>query len=68
MLNQTSLETRFTTYHKRESYIWICVRRDPRVAFGWILRQTDDSILFKDDEFRRPVRIPLGEVESCGAV
>ncbi len=68
MLHQTSIETRFGTYHRRESYIWLCVRGDPRVSFGWVLQIREDSILFKDDEFRRPMRIAITDVESCGAV
>jgi hypothetical protein len=69
MHSQTSLKMRLKIYLRRECYIWVCRRGDAAVNFGWVLSyRKDDSVLFKDDEHRGPIPIPVEEIESCGAV
>lgn len=48
--------------------MWLCRRGNPTVSFGWIIQMKDDTILFKDDEYTKPFRVEIREIECCGAV
>lgn len=65
----SSLAMRLKIYLRRESYVWLRRRGETHLNFGWIISyRGSDNVLFKDDEHSRAVVIPIGEIESCGAV
>ena len=69
MTTQNVLKIRLKIYLRRECYVWVCLHGQPGISFGWILGyQIGKHIVFKDDERHGSFRIPVGEIESCGAV
>lgn len=69
MSNEFSLAMRLKIYLRRECYVWVSRRGAPHVNFGWVLSyRGDDTVVFKDDERRAAIPIPVSEIESCGAV
>lgn len=69
MIAQSALKMRLRIYLRRECYIWLCRRNHSNICFGWILGYAvNDCVLFRDDENCGTIRIPLSEIESCGAV
>ena len=69
MTTQNALKIRLRIYLRRECYVWVCMYGQPGVSFGWILGyQIGNYIVFKDDERRGTMRVPVAVIESCGAV
>ena len=69
MATQTSMQMRLKIYLRRECYVWLCRRGQRCINFGWILSyRGNDNVVFKSDDRRSAEQIPVGDIESCGAI
>jgi hypothetical protein len=60
---------RLRIYLRREAYVWVSLRGQQDVNFGWILGyRQGGEVIFKAEHAPRAVGIAVREIESCGAV
>jgi len=69
MLSSRSREVRLRIHLRRENHVWIRVRGQSRLYFGWILSIPDGiRLVFKDEARSRPLTLRVDDIESCGTV